>query len=81
MIFTRPARLPLWASHVVAVLDLCVIIATVVREAPLHARLDREGYQAPPIRQLVLGNWVRTVLWTANALLLLVWTAQLLAAS
>ena len=39
VIFTRPARLPLWASLVVAVLDLCVIIATVVREAPLHAQL------------------------------------------
>ena len=38
VIFTRPARLPLWASLVVAVLDLCVI-ATVVREAPLHAQL------------------------------------------
>lgn len=78
VIFTRPARLPLWASLVVAVLDLCVIIATVVREAPLHAQLDREGSQAPLIRQLVQGNWIRTVLWTANAIVLLVWTAQLI---
>ena len=78
MIFTRPARLPLWASLVVAVLDLCIIIATVVREAPLHAQLDREGSQAPLIRQLVQGNWIRTVLWTANALFLLVWTGQLI---
>ena len=31
---------------------------------------------APLIRQLVQGNWIRTVLWTANALFLLVWTAQ-----
>ena len=78
VIFTRPARLPLWASRVVAVLDLCIIIATVVREAPLHAQLDREGSQAPLIRQLVQGNWIRTVLWTANALFLLVWTGQLI---
>ena len=76
VIFTRPARLPLWASRVVAVLDLCIIIATVVREAPLHAQLDREGSQAPLIRQLVQGNWIRTGLWTANALFLLAWTAQ-----
>lgn len=81
VIFTPPARLPLWASLAVAVLDLCVIIATVVREAPLHAQLDREGSQAPLIRQLVQGNWIRTVLWSANAIFLLVWTAQLLAAA
>ncbi len=43
VIFTRPARLPLWASLVVAVLDFFVIIATVVREAPLHAQLNRGG--------------------------------------
>jgi hypothetical protein len=77
VIFTRPSRLPLWASLVIAVLDLCIIIATVVLEAPLHAQLDREGSQAPLIRQLVQGNWIRMVLWTANALFLLVWTAQL----
>lgn len=40
-----------------------------------------EGSQAPLICQLVQGNWIRTVLWTANAVLLLVWTARLLAAS
>jgi hypothetical protein len=81
LIFTRPARLPLWASIVVSVLDLLIIIATVVREAPLHAQLDREGYQAPLIRQLVQGNWIRTVLWTVNAIFLLVLTAQLLSAA
>ena len=81
LIFTRPKRLPLWASIVVVVLDLLIIIATAVREAPLHAQLDREGSQAPLIRQLVQGNWIRTVLWTANAILLLVWTAQLLVAA
>src|SRR5262249_34944650 len=80
VIFTRPTRLPLWASLVVAVLDLLILIAMVVREAPLHAQLDREGYQAPLIRQLVQGNWIRTVLWTVNAILLLVLMAQLLSA-
>ena len=81
LIVTRPKRLPLWASIVVVVLDLLIIIATAVREVPLHAQLDREGSQAPLIRQLVQGNWIRTVLWTAKAILLLVWTAQLLVAA
>ena len=81
LIFTRPARLPLWASIVIAVLDLFILIATVAREAPLHAQIDREGSQAGLIRQLVQGNWIRTVLWTVNAILLLVWTAQLISAA
>jgi hypothetical protein len=81
LIFTRPARLPLSASIVIAVLDLIIIIATVAREAPLHAQLDREGFSATLIRQLVLGNWIRTLLWTINALLLLVLVAQFVAAA
>ena len=81
LIFTRPARLPLWSSIVIAVLDLLIIVATVVREAPLHARLDREGSSPEVIRQLVSGNWIRTLLWTANAVLLLVLTAQFVSAA
>src|SRR5215469_859400 len=74
LIFTRPARLPLWASIVVAGLDLIIVVVTAVREAPLHAKLDRDGSSPTVIRQLVQGNWIRTVLWTANALILLVLT-------
>src|SRR5262252_8538433 len=37
LIFSRPARLPLWATIVIAGLDLIVIIVTALREAPLHA--------------------------------------------
>jgi hypothetical protein len=77
LIFTRPERLPLWSTIVVAVIDLLVVVVTVAREAPLHARLDRDGYSETVIRQLVRGNWIRTILWTANALLLLALTVQL----
>ena len=81
LIFTRPARLPFWASIVIAALDLLIMIATAAREAPLHGKLDREGYSATLIRQLVLGNWIRTALWTVNAILLLVLTAQFVSAA
>jgi hypothetical protein len=79
--FTRPVHLPLWSAILIAAIDLLVIIVTVAREAPLHARLDREGYSAEVIRQLVQGNWIRTILWTANALILLVATSQLMMSS
>jgi hypothetical protein len=78
LIFTRPARLPVWSTILVAVIDLLVVVVTVVREAPLHAELDREGSSDTVIRQLVRGNWMRTILWTANALFLLALTAQLI---
>jgi hypothetical protein len=78
LIFTRPARLPLWSPIVIAVLDFVVIIATIAREAPLHAKLDRAGQSSTVIQQLVRGNWIRTVLWTVNAIILLVLTAQLI---
>ncbi|HEV2237749.1 MAG TPA: hypothetical protein VGR57_13905, partial [Ktedonobacterales bacterium] len=81
LIFTRPARLPLWSNVVVAAIDLGVVAITAALEAPLHAKLDREGYSETVIRQLVRGNWIRTVLWTANGLLLLVLTGQLISAA
>jgi len=81
LIFTRPSRLPLWLSIVVALIDGLVVIATAAREAPLHRKLDREGYSASVIRQLVLGNWVRTILWSVNSIILLVLTAQFVVAA
>ena len=81
LIFTRPARLPLWVSIVIAVLEVFIIVATVAREAPLHAQLDRDGYSPTLIRQLVQGNWIRTLLWTINAIILLVLTAQFVSAA
>jgi hypothetical protein len=81
MIFTRPVRVPLWATLVVAATDLVVVAVTVALEAPLHGKLDREGYSLPIIRQLVRGNWIRTILWTANGVFLLVLTAQLISAA
>src|SRR5215469_18245104 len=52
LIFTHPTRLPLWASIVVTILDLLILLVTAVREAPLHAKLDREGFSSVVIRQL-----------------------------
>jgi len=50
-------------------------------QAPLHAKLDREGFSAEVIGTLVRSNWIRTVLWTINALLLLGMTATALLAA
>ena len=76
LFWIRPAGIPLWSVVVVVALDLAVIVSTVAWQAPLHGRLDREGFSAEIIGTLVRSNWIRTVLWTINALFLLIIATQ-----
>jgi Na+/Pi-cotransporter len=62
-------------SSLIVALDLAVLVSTAVWQVPLHARLDREGFSASVISILVQSNWLRTIMWTINALLLLSMTA------
>ena len=78
LFWMRPAGIPLWEVSLVVALDLAVLVSTAVWQAPLHARLDREGFSASVISILVQSNWLRTILWTINALLLLSMTATAL---
>jgi len=43
--------------------------STVLLQVPLHARLAREGHAADAVAALVRTNWIRTVAWTARAVL------------
>lgn len=78
LFWIRPAGIPLWSVALVVALDLAILVSTAVWQAPLHARLDREGFSAKVISILVQSNWIRTILWTINALLLLSMTATAL---
>ena len=71
LFWIRPAGIPLWSVVVVVALDLAVLVLTAVQLAPLHGKLDREGFSTEVITTLVRGNWIRTILWTINALVLL----------
>lgn len=51
-------------------LVLLVWLSTAFVQVPLHARLE-QGFDERAIRRLVATNWVRTVLWTARAILVL----------
>ncbi len=55
-----------WLGLVMLVL---IWVSTLVLQAPLHGQLAREGYKADIIERLVRSNWVRTLLWTARALI------------
>jgi hypothetical protein len=78
LLWIRPPSLPFWPALLVVVCDLGIIISTAISQAPLHGKLDRDGFSAEIITRLVRTNWIRTVLWIANALLLLGMTASVL---
>jgi len=44
-------------------------LSTLLVQVPLHARLAREGHCPAVVAALVRSNWVRTIVWTARALL------------
>jgi hypothetical protein len=44
-------------------------ISTLLVQMPLHSRLKHEGHTPATVAALVQTNWVRTVLWTARAVL------------
>jgi len=52
-----------------AVLVGLLWLSTLAVQMPLHARLASEGHAAGVVAALVRGNWPRTLLWTARAIL------------
>jgi hypothetical protein len=79
LLWVRPPGIPLWSVILVVASDLGIFVSTVVLQAPLHARLDRDGFSEAVIKSLVQTNWIRTLLWIVSALLLLGMAASLLA--
>ena len=55
-----------------------VWLSTFLLQVPIHNRLER-GFDAGAHRRLVLGNWVRTVAWTARGIVVLASLPRLLA--
>ncbi len=50
-------------------------LSTFLLQVPMHGRLER-GFDAAAHRRLVLGNWLRTVAWTARGVIVLVVLAR-----
>ncbi len=50
-------------------------LSTALLQVPEHQRLGR-GFDAQAHRRLVLGNWVRTVAWSARGVLVLLLLTQ-----
>ncbi len=48
---------------------IAIWLSTACVQMPLHARLSREGHSAAAVAALVRSNWLRTLLWSARAIL------------
>lgn len=68
----RPPFITIGAAWVGGVLVGVIWLSTAVMQVPLHDRLQAV-YALADVRRLVVGNWVRTVAWTARAALMLWW--------
>ncbi len=51
-------------------------VSTAFIQVPLHNQLHT-AYNPGAIRRLVLSNWMRTIAWTARAVLVLYWVDRL----
>src|SRR5262249_49723637 len=65
----RPPELPAWWAWTGVTLLGVIWACTAFVQVPLHDALER-GQHAATLRTLVASNWVRTVAWSARALLL-----------
>lgn len=63
-----PAEIGRWPAVAGLVLVALLWLSTLAVQMPLHGRLARDG-DAATVRSLVRGNWPRTLLWTARAVL------------
>ena len=71
----RPAGVPAWLAWVGAGLVGVIWLSTALIQVPAHGRLA-EGFDASTHALLVGSNWIRTLAWSARALLL-AWAAWL----
>jgi len=63
-----PAEIGRWPAFAGVAMVALLWLSTLAVQMPLHDRLSRDG-DAATVGTLVRGNWPRTLLWTARALL------------
>lgn len=57
-----------WLMAAGAAMTVALWLITFLVQVPQHEKLST-GYSAPVIRALIVGNWLRTVLWTTRSVL------------
>jgi len=69
LVWSRPSYVSPATALASLGLVLVIWISTITLQAPCH-RLLSQGFDASVERRLTLSNWIRTIAWTARALLL-----------
>ena len=72
--FARPNGVPAWLPACGLLLLAPVWVSTFALQVPMH-RILAERFDAAAHRRLVSSNWIRTVAWTARAVLSLAMVA------
>ncbi|TSA85660.1 hypothetical protein FNU79_09410 [Deinococcus detaillensis] len=72
-----PPPLPSWSVWLGLALTLLIWLSTALVQSPLHGRLSA-AFDARLHRQLVVGNWFRTLVWLLRGGLCLWWLTLLL---
>jgi len=75
LLWRRPVEAPKWSVWVVIVLNAAILLSTILAQGPAHNALARDGYSEALIQRIITTNWLRTVAWTINGVLLLWMTA------
>ncbi len=78
LVFLRSSSTPLWASLVVALCSLVILVTTIALEVPKHNALDKNGKNTALIDGLVRDNLPRAISWTLGSGLLVFMTVQAL---
>ena len=68
LLWRRPEGVPAWLVWLAFAVLLGIHASTFLVQVPLHEQLSA-GWDAAAHQRLVASNWVRTVLWTARAIL------------
>ncbi len=71
----RPDGTSAAASFVAGALLAAGWVATAMWYAPIHGRLQADGYDADLVQRLITTNWFRTALWSIRGLLALAFLA------
>lgn len=71
LVYARPSGTPAWLAVCGLIAAATTWISTASVQVPLHGRLS-SGFEPDAHRRLVRSNWVRTIAWTAHAILVLI---------
>jgi len=69
LVWFHPPVIPLASVWAGTALQILAALSTVLLQVPTHQRLEKHGFSPQIHHKLILSNWLRTVAYSAHALL------------